>query len=303
MALDETIRDQAAGWAVRTGDPGFEDWDAFTAWLEADPVHARAYDEVMLAVNEASEALPALPVPDNDEEAVHRPPRRWFGGAIAAGVALAVAAGVWQMMPGTYVVETSPGEVRLVELEGVGQIEIAGGSRIILDQDDARVATLESGQALFTIERSPFTLRVGEDTLLDVGTVFDVKHDADEMALAVSEGAVVFNPQRQNVTVTRGQRLTSRTGSAAYSVATLAPSEVGEWREGRLTFHDATLSEVAADLTRLTGVSFTATSISAQERVSGSVLLGPVESDPRQLATLLGLPVRHNGEAWEIGIR
>lgn len=303
MALDETIRDQAAAWAVRAGDPAFEDWDGFTAWLEADPAHARAYDEVMLAVTEAADVLPALPVPQNDDQPVASPRRSWFGGAIAAGITLVAALGVWQMMPTTYVVETDPGEVRLVELEGVGQVELAGGSRIVLDRDDARFATLEEGQALFSIEHSPFTVAVGEDTLLDVGTVFDVKHAADGIALSVSEGAVVFNPDRQNVTVTPGQRLTSRAGSAAYAVSTIPAGEVGEWREGRLTFHDTTLAEVAADLTRLTGVAFAATSLSAQERVSGSVLLDPVRGDPRQLAQLLGLPVRHDGERWEIGIR
>ncbi len=33
MALDDRILDQAAAWAARTGDPSFEDWDGFTAWL------------------------------------------------------------------------------------------------------------------------------------------------------------------------------------------------------------------------------------------------------------------------------
>ena len=57
MALDETIREQAAAWAVRTGDAAFEDWEAFTLWLEQDSAHARAYDEVMASVIDATEAL------------------------------------------------------------------------------------------------------------------------------------------------------------------------------------------------------------------------------------------------------
>ena len=31
MALDEAVREQAAAWAVRTGDAGFDDWEGFTA--------------------------------------------------------------------------------------------------------------------------------------------------------------------------------------------------------------------------------------------------------------------------------
>ncbi len=34
MQVDDTIREQAASWAAATGDPAFEDWDAFTLWLE-----------------------------------------------------------------------------------------------------------------------------------------------------------------------------------------------------------------------------------------------------------------------------
>jgi len=307
MALDETIREQAAAWAVRTSDAAFEDWEAFTVWLEQDSAHARAYDEVMASVIDATEALPVVPPAQNDTDAVpHVPRRRWFAGAAGVAAAVAAAFGAWQFVPTTYSVETAPGEVRLVELEGTGQVELAGGSRIVLDRDDPRVATLEQGQALFTIDHdpaAPFTVTVGEDTLVDIGTVFDVTHSAAGMALAVSEGAVVFNPERQNVTVSPGQRLTRPAGSDAYRVSAIGLGQVGEWREGRLTFQDARLADLAADLSRLTGVAVSASELSANQRVSGSLLLEPVRSDPRSLGGLLGVPVRHNGQSWEIGTR
>ena len=58
---NETVREQAIAWAVRTGDPAFGDWEAFTLWLEQDPAHALAYDEVMSAATGATEALQSLP--------------------------------------------------------------------------------------------------------------------------------------------------------------------------------------------------------------------------------------------------
>ena len=305
MALDEVIREQAIAWAVRTGEPAFEDWETFTAWLEKDPAHARAYDEVIASVSDAAEALPPVPPAQNDDEpGFSAPRRRWLGGAIAAAVVVAVGLGVWQARPGTYAIGTTPGEVRVVELEGGDRIELAGASRLVLDRRNPRTASLEEGQALFTLDHdpdAPFTLAVGEDTLVDVGTIFDVKHTSAGMALAVSEGAVVFNPARQNVRVSPGQRLTSATGSDQYRLSAVPAGEVGEWREGRLSFQDARLEDVAADLSRMTGVEFTVAARSADRRVSGSLVIDPVRSDPRALRPLLGVSVRHNGEAWEIG--
>ena len=310
MALDETIREQAVAWAVRTGDPAFDDWDGFTGWLEQDAAHSRAYDEVMASVADAAEALPVSPPAQNDDEPTRFSRRvtrrRWMGGALAAAVAAVATFGVWQAMPDTYAVETAPGEMQLVELGEGSHIELAGGSRIVLDRDDPRTASLERGQALFTVAHdpdAPFTVTVGQDTLVDVGTVFDVKHMPTEMVLSVSEGAVIFNPQRQNVEVSPGQRLTSIPGSEQYRLAEVSTGEVGEWREGRLTFDDARLAEVAADLSRLSGIEFAVSPGSADRRVSGSLMVEPVRNDPRTLGALLGVSVRHDGTRWEIGAR
>jgi len=302
---NDTMREQAIAWAVRTGDPAFDDWDAFTRWLEQDPAHAQAYDEAVLAVGEATEALQSVPQAQNDDEPIAREVsrRRWLGGAIAASLALVVGLGVWQLRGGTYAVETAPGEMQVIALGEGGEIAVAGGSRIVLDRDDPQRATLERGRALFTLrhdEQAPFRLTVGGDTLVDVGTVFDVKRMAGGgMTVAVSEGAVMLNPGRDDVRVASGQVLTRSGGDNRVDAVPLG--QVGEWREGRVTFQDATLEEVADDLSRATGVAFAAAP--AQARVSGSVLVAPVKADPRTLGPLLGVSVRYTGEAWEIGAR
>lgn len=304
MATDDIIREHAIAWAVRTGDPAFEDWDAFTRWLEEDLAHSAAYDDVVLGVSVAAEALPAIPTPVNDDGAARAPRRRWYGGAVAAVLTVAVAMGVWQMRGGTYAVETRPGEVRMVALDDGGQIAVAGGTRLLLDRDDPRLVSIEHGQALFTVTHDasrPFKVTVGNDTLVDIGTVFDVERVGGRLTVAVSEGAVVFNPERQNVRLDPGQSLVSDAGQ--YRVSSIDTAQVGEWREGRLTFADATLAEVADDLSRATGTAFAVSPGSAGQRVSGSLLLEPVKADPRSLGPLLGVSVRRAGEIWEIGTR
>ena len=42
------IVDQAIAWHVRQGGMSAADWQAFIAWLEADPAHARAFDRIAL---------------------------------------------------------------------------------------------------------------------------------------------------------------------------------------------------------------------------------------------------------------
>ena len=304
MPHDDTIREQAVAWAVRTGDPAFEDWDGFTAWLEQDAAHAAAYDAVSAAVAEAAEDEAERPVVANDEEPA-RPlhTRRWFGGALAGCLATLAVLGVWQFGSDSETFVTAPGETRLIALEDGGTIELAGDSRLVLDDENARFARLEAGQALFTIahdEANPFVVEAGEDTLVDLGTIFDVRTGNGLLTVAVSEGAVAFNPKRQDVLLRPGDVLNSAVGSAEYTVKQLPLAQVGEWRSGRLTFQQSTLAEVATDLSRATGIAFAAAPESANRRVSGSLLVAPVNEDPRALGPLLGVTLRPEGERWVI---
>lgn len=304
MTGEVPMRDQAIAWAVRTNDPAFDDWDGFTSWLEADPAHSLAYDEVVATIDDAIEVIPPTPQAVNDDgPLIGTTRRRWIGGAMTLALALVAAFGVWQLRGASYTVETDPGEVQVIALSDGGQIAVAGGSRIVLDRNDPRVASLEQGQALFTIvhdSSAPFRLTVGDDTLVDVGTIFDVKRAEGSLSVAVSEGAVVLNPERQNVHVAHGQLLSLDTASGRYHVGEVVIEEVGEWREGRLTYHDAVLADAATDLSRATGLDFRVAQNSAARRVSGSLLVEPIRDDPQSLGPLLGLVVRRNGDVWEI---
>mgnify|MGYP001394862190 CR=1 FL=1 len=305
MARDRALMEEATAWAVRTGDPAFDDWDGFTAWLERDPAHAQAYDAVMAAVADAAEALPQVPEAGNDDEQAATTRRRWIGGALTLALAGLAAFGAWQMRGGSHAVETAPGEIEIIALESGGEITLAGGSRIVIERGD-RLVSLERGQALFRVENdagAPFTVRVGEDTLVDVGTVFDVARTTEGLRVAVSEGAVVLNPGVDDARVSPGQVLSLNAATRRFEIGSVALEQVGEWREGRLTFQDTSLEDVAADLSRATGTPFVVSPRAGEQRVSGSIVLDGVRRDPRTLGALLGITVRHNGTAWEIGAR
>lgn len=307
---DDAIRDQAARWAVLTGEPGFEDWDGFMQWLEADPAHARAYDVVSAAVTEAAELVAQAPQPAspaaspaaNDDEILAAPRRLWLGGAIAASLAVIGSVWVWQASSrDLYTIETAPGQMRTVDLEAGTRVDLAGATVIQLDRKDARYAVLDKGQALFTVHHDaerPFHVEAGGATLVDLGTVFDVTRDGAHLSVGVAEGSVGYNPKAENLRLAPGDRLVADAGTV--TVGHVPPSEVGEWREGRLTFDAAPLGEVAARLSRATGIAFAARP-GADTAVSGSILVTPVRDDPQMIGALLGVDVRREGNRWMIG--
>lgn len=305
MASDGAIREQALSWAVRAGDPAFADWEAFVAWLEADAAHARAYDEVTAAVADAAD-LVAASAPANDDAPEHiRPTRRlWLGGAVAACLALVGALWLFQgQSRDLYTVQTALGETRSIALDPGTRVDVAGGTRLVLDRKDTRFARLDEGQALFTVrhdEAHPFEVAVGDERLVDIGTVFDVRRaPRGALSVAVSEGAVQFDPGGADLRVSPGEVLRREAGAATLTVSPIGAEQVGEWREGRLTFEAASLGDVAVQLRRATGIDYAAAP--GGRTVSGSILVAPLRKDPAAIGPLLGLAVRAEGNRWVIG--
>ncbi len=309
MNPDQRIRDEALDWAARVTDPDFADWEGFTAWLERDPAHARAYDEVQFALDEAAALLgdpPAgagEPAPaaanDNPPVPLLASRRGWLGAAIAASLVLVATFVLWPGAGGETIYATQPGETQLIALEDGSTVELGGDSRIAILEDGGRQARLEAGQALFTIrhdDNDPFVLAVGAERLVDAGTVFDVRIKADGLDLAVAEGAVIVNPEARALRVDAGEKAVLAQG--VYSLSAVDPAEVGEWSRGRITFRAASPAEVAAELTRATGIPFAARDAAGAPGLSGSIALDQVRGDPRSLAPILGLDVRQEGERW-----
>lgn len=298
----QQLRDEALQWAMATREPDFADWDGFTAWLEADAAHSAAYDAVQFALDDADTALLQLPEPE-PLAANDNPPgwftgrRAWLGGAVAAALVLALTSVLWLGPQSGALYITAPGETRVIALGGGSTVELAGGTRLAVLDD--RAARLEAGQALFTIRHDaadPFVLTAGADRLVDAGTVFDVRLAGDVVDLAVAEGAVIVNPEAQALKVDAGERAVRRDGR--YRVTAVDDAAVGEWSRGRITFENASLAEIAAELTRATGQNFT--SADTATRLSGSIALNEVRADPRALGSLLGVRVSPAGDGWVI---
>lgn len=182
------VRAQAISWHIRLRDGRAEDWEEFAEWLALDPQHSTAYDKVALGDREIDPALASWASsriglandnwPARDALATRR---GWiFGGmsvAVAAAVAIVLLTPTVQSPAELYDVATAPGQQRVITLADRDRVALNGGTRIRLDRNNPRYASLDFGEAAFKVvhdPKSPFTLQLGANRLVDVGTAFNV---------------------------------------------------------------------------------------------------------------------------------
>ncbi len=275
--------DEACAWSVRLASDD-ADWAAFTAWLEADPANAAAYDQVALLEADLNDSLPDVRrlLPANDAEPAA--PRRWFalGGGIAAALVAALIA-VPMLQGGG----ATPGVSYVTGATGGRSVSLADGSTVRLDaRTTVRVSggpspriELASGAAYFDVRHDParqLTVSAGGYEIRDVGTKFDVTRANDGVSVSVAEGevSVAGNGIAGPEPVRAGERLDLNPASAMILRSAVAPDSVAAWRSGRLSYQDARLSLVAADVSRYAGRRVVADPQVAGLRFSGVVEIG-----------------------------
>jgi transmembrane sensor len=310
MTEGRDIVDQAIGWHLRQAELSSAEWHDFVLWLEADAAHAAAFDRVALddalladlprPAKPATLAQPARFVPAR--------PRRWTwavgGTAIAAGIAALVMP--LAMAPGSaaYTVRTAPGENRTVTLADGTRIDMNGDTTLRLDRNDTRVASLDAGEAVFTVHHDSgkaFVLHSRDLALQDVGTVFDVVRNDKRLYVAVAEGAVSFQPGRDALLLKAGDALVARQDINQVERVPVAIDAVGGWRSGRLTFNGTPLAEVAAAIRRTNGADIRFdTDLSARPFTGMVRLTGDAAKDVPHIAALVGAGWRRDGERWVI---
>lgn len=292
--VNREAENQAIAWVMLTRDPGFADWDGFTAWLEQSPDHPRLYDELMLADERIAAHL-------DRAKPVARRRWRWpvVGGAVAAALAL-VAVLPTVTGPGftPQTIASAPGQKLTVKLADGSRIDLNGATRLVLD--GPRHARLERGEALFTVvhdEARPFEVASGDAVVRDVGTTFNVVREPMRFTVTVSEGEIVFNPEREEVHVTAGQQIEE--AGDQLLVTRVETAQIGTWRQGRLIYRGAKLERVADDLSRGLGLPIAADASVSGRPFSGIIQMeGRGEGALRSAAMILGVDVRKAGDRW-----
>ena len=255
------VRDEAAQWFVRLQNPvmSVEERQRFEAWLDE---HANHRDEIQLlqGIWSATDLLPRERLQALCERPAERAKRRpLLRYAVAAGLlAVAVGLGLFSGLGASsdYRGEfaTVLGERRHVALPDGSLVDLNSRShvRVVFEHRKRRVELVE-GEALFRVEHDagrPFTVDAGNGQVTVTGTRFDVRRDADSTQVAVEEGSVKVQGRDFpiNLTAGLGTRIDAQ-GKVAAPYAINA-DELTAWRNGKLVFNNAPLSDVAEQVSR-----------------------------------------------------
>ena len=296
----DSIVETAAAWHAASVNDAM-DWDGFTAWLEADPRHAAAYDEVALAdalLDEHREGLrenDTVAANENEPVDAARPRLwlRWAGTAAAAGLIAMVAVPQFRNSTTAY---TTNDASRSIALADGSTIRLAPHSHLtVAGRHNERIAL--AGGAWFEVRHDParqMAITAGEVTISDIGTSFDVQAADGRVRVAVAQGRIaVSSPSlAAPVTLAEGRTLLFDAAAATARTGNVPREDVGAWRTGRLTFDAAPLSLVAGDLARYAGLTVTVAPAIRDREFSGTLAFGNGNTALRDLSQLMGLSLR-----------
>ena len=305
LTFEQTRRlEEAAAWRLRLQrDPSCEFSVEYIAWT-AEPANAEALAEVEAgwsAVGSLSTSPDLLAMRQQAlsrlRRAGARPARvtRWGRAAAALLVVALLGAGLYHvalMQPDSY--RTQIGERRTVALSDGSQVSMDSDTRIDVDYSTGqRALTLQRGRARFDVAHDtsrPFTVTAGTETVVAVGTSFNVEKLGPTVLVTLIQGQVVVKDEqghastrtaakpRQPVSLTAGQQLVAGPQTAQPAVTTADLQVAGAWEAGHLVFRDEPLDAVVARVNRYTEHPVKLDPSIASIRISGVFNAGDIGS-------------------------
>lgn len=294
---------EASVWQLRLADdPALEVSEEFQAWV-ADPANHKAFKGVNTAWNAAEDFAVEPALLDMRQAALRRArmantqrwrPQTMMKRAAAAAIVLSVLGGgaayYFATAPDRYV--TAIGERRTVAL--------ADGSRVALDSDseievryfkNARKLVLDRGRARFDVAHDiarPFSVTAGNETVVAVGTSFDVEKIGTKVLVTLIHGRIVVKDAnveaappsekaRPAVSLKAGQELVA-TADVRPIVKPANLDVANAWEGGRLVFNGDTLGEAVARVNRYTAQPIQVDPAIASIRIIGAFNAGDVSS-------------------------
>ncbi|HVY81348.1 MAG TPA: FecR domain-containing protein [Steroidobacteraceae bacterium] len=291
---DEATRlaERAAEWLLEMREPHVSRRRRaeLAEWLQASPLHVRAYLEIAavwgaagqlgadVEIDEAALREPdfiakvlALPV----ASASDAPPRTREPRAVRARLAIAaviaalglLAAAFWvvhSLDRSTLVLTTNVGEQRSVTLEDGSVVRLNARSELRVSfRRSLRAVDLVRGQAWFDVAKDtsrPFVVRDRDAQVRAIGTVFDINRRDSRTIVTVVSGQVLVSAHEGGGTAVPADsaRVKLEAGEQA-SVAKAEPIRVDHhanltaaisWLDNVLTFDNTPLAEVLEELNR-----------------------------------------------------
>lgn len=287
--------EQASRWIARQGA---DDYDAaaeadFAAWYGAAAENARAYEQIRRLWGTLGQV-----------QRQRLQPPRGRRHAAAGAVSLALLLGSLPWLPEWWLAARAD---HLAELGGNRRIELADGSRVVLESGSAlrvrlgqtgREVELLRGRALFEVARqpqgegfAPFSVAVGETRATALGTRYQVEKLEGETVVTVLESRVAVHCgdcQEGPREAVLGPGDMARVSAGGLETAR-APAGADAWSDGMLAFDRQPFAVAAGQLQRYLPQKVVLLSQAAQQQlVSGTV-------DPARPEAALGLLARGAG--------
>jgi transmembrane sensor len=199
---------QAAAWRVRLAEDDLERCPELADWLAADPHNAAAWKQVQddwTLFEDQATSPEILELRSAALAHAHEAGRgRWVRSrrfaiahrlAIAAGILVLVAGGlfVWMKQPDVY--STRTGERRTVTLADGSQVALDSRSEVrVAYSTHARELTLTKGQARFDVAHDfarPFFVIADGHEVVATGTSFNVDLFGPTLLVTLIEGRIV----------------------------------------------------------------------------------------------------------------
>ncbi|WP_160000445.1 FecR domain-containing protein [Roseomonas sp. 18066] len=309
---DAPPRQAAMAWLARLqrGATAAERRD-FAAWRDADPSHARAWQDAEVlwdlaeapgqqVAQEEAAALGAYLRAMDDGKARRRRTTRVAGAALALLLMLG-GGGLWLERPALYQdlladAATARGERR--------QVALPDGSTVLLEADSAldwrfdgtaRRLRLLRGAGFFAVrpDAVPFIVEAAGGEVRVRGTRFETRLVGEEAMVTLAEGSVAVTPggEATATVLTPGQRL--RFGGRRGAAESVSLDQALAWRDGRFAFHRMPLAEVLEELGRYRpGRILLLDAALGRQPVSGSFSLDDPDAALAALQSGLGFRLR-----------
>lgn len=324
----------AARWdaRLRAADCTADERLAFNAWCQTSPQNQEEYDRLRALLSDLRSAgnapeiraLREWAIESTESDSTKVGKRRhavWF--AMAATLS-AVAIGVWitANLPVTSQIAsptvakfaTAVGERSTASLDDGSVATLNTNSQLAINYSvGERQVTLIQGQVLFDVVEDPdrpFVVMAGEQRIVAVGTVFDVRLEQDDVNVVLVEGVVdVFGASSATagdvvtpppIRMAAGQRLTTS------AVVTAVPPTIEEtdveraiiWKEGRVFFEDSALADAVREMNRYSSVKIVIEGESIEAlRVNGMFRTGRPANFASTLEAYFPLVSEHVGES------
>jgi transmembrane sensor len=268
----ESRFDEAAEWLYLTqGDASVRNSPEFQDWLK-DPEHASAFEALLGCMEDLNRFRDAPAIQHMRRAAIARlesTPHPWRTRILAAAAMVVfsiVGVSTFNKDAQTRSFTTEVGSRRVVTLED--------GSRISLDSDTGltvhyssttRSVILEKGRGRFDVAHNakrPFTVTVGNETVVAVGTAFEVEKLRNKTIVTLLQGRILIKDAEGNgtqqidakppISLTAGEQMT-KTQDGKQVVDHINLDAETAWESGHLVFRGVTLQDAAEQVNRYAG--------------------------------------------------